>query len=329
MTQMTKNRFSLVAAAPLDTKLFLAQTLSHADTLQKIPPEEVSTIQQNIAAIAQRLITLKTADLSDEFGLRTQTQTAFTLISIGLEYGSRGDLDRAVRLLRKNRVVKFFQIGNTITDKLLNRARTLLEEAVIHPPTPEEESVLGASYVDRETERIQVYTQTEQEFLKLLLTYRTTISTQQVTIRETEPPRMLVHLSEVNMLDEQLTYIENRAQYVKTLPLESLFTLETPLSVLPDPIAHLTIGLIANLVLYRQVDFRLDAETRRDFHELVYEDGAVRERFLEQLLGWITRYMEETPLPDSVKQYAAAYWEACLRTEGQKSVAGDAEADIF
>ena len=316
---MTKtNRFSLVAEAKLDGRLFLAQALAHADTFGGIPREQLDTLYQNIAAIAHKLITMKMADLSDQSGLRTQIQTAFTLTSLGLEYGSKGDLDKAVRLFRKNRVVKFFQIGNTLTDKLLDRARYLLENGVILPPDTDEERVLGTTYTDLETEGIQIYTQAELEFLKALLTYRTTIRTLQVTIRDTDVPRALIHLAEIDMIDRQLACIENRCHYVKALPLDNLFALEPPLSIFPNPIEHLTVGLIVNLVLYRQADFQLDADTRRDFHELAYVDGEIRQSIRQQLLDWIAQYLEQSHQSDPVKAYAVSYWDDCLRMERQK-----------
>ena len=316
---MTKtNRFSLVAEAQLDGRLFLAQALAHGDTFGGIPRERADTLYQNIAAIAHKLITMKTADLSDQSGLRTQIQTAFTLTSLGLEYGSKGNLDKAVRLLCKNRVVKFFQIGNTLAEKLLDRARQLLQHGVILPPDRDETGVLGTTYTDLETEGIQIYTQAEQEFLKALLTYRTTIRSPQITIRDTDVPRALIHLAEVNMIDQQLACIENRCHYVKALPLDNLFALDPPLSILPNPIEHLTLGLIVNLVLYRQVDFQLDDDTRRDFYELAYVDGEIRQSLRQQLLDWIAQYLEQAHQSEPVKTYAVSYWDDCLRMEGEK-----------
>lgn len=316
MTQT--NRFSLVAEAQLDGRLFLAQALAHGDTFGGIPHEQADALYQNIAAIAHKLITMKTTDLSDQSGLRTQIQTAFTLTSLGLEYGSKGNFDKAVRLLRKNRVVKFFQIGNTLTEKLLERARRLLEHGVILPPGPDEEHALGATYTDLETEGIQIYTQAELEFLKALLTYRTTIRALQITIRDADVPRALIHLAEVNMIDQQLACIENRCHYVKALPLENLFALDPPLSIFPNPIEHLTLGLIVNLVLYRQADFQLDGDTRQDFYELAYVDGEIRQSLRQQLLDWIAQYLEQAHQPEPVKTYAVSYWDDCLRMEGQK-----------
>lgn len=316
---MTKtHRFSLVAEAQLDGQLFLAQALAHGDTFGGIPRERADTLYQNIAAIAHKLITMKTTDLSDQSGLRTQIQTAFTLTSLGLEYGSKGDLDKAVRLLCKNKVVKFFQIGNTLAEKLLNRARQLLQHGVILPPDRDEAGVLGITSTDLETEGIQIYTQAEQEFLKALLTYRTTIRSPQITIRDTDVPRALIHLAEVNMIDQQLACIENRCHYVKTLPLDNLFALDPPLSIFPNPIEHLTLGLIVNLVLYRQVDFQLDDDTRQDFYELAYVDGEIRQSLRQQLLDWIAQYLEQAHQPEPVKTYAVSYWDDCLRVVGKK-----------
>ena len=315
---MATNKFSLVAEASLDGRLFLARAFAHADTLDHIPREQMDTHYQNIAAIAHKLITMKTADLSDESALRTHIQTAFTLTSLGLEYGSKGDLDRAVQLLRKTRIVKFFQIGNTLMEKLLDRARHLLQHAEILPPSPDEERPLGVNYTDLETEGIQIYTQAELEFLKALLIYRTTVRTLQVTIRDTETPRPLLHLAEVEMIDRQLACIEHRCDYVKALPLDDLFTLDPPLSIFPNPIERLTLGLMVNLLLYRQVDFQFDEEARSDFHQLVYADGKIRESFRQQLIDWITQYLEQAQQSEPVKMYAASYWEDCLQMEGQQ-----------
>ena len=314
---MTTNKFSLVAEASLDGRLFFARALAHGDAFDRIPREQAEALYQNIAAIAHKLITMKTADLSDESALRTHIQTAFTLTSLGLEYGSKGDLDKAVQLLCKTRLVKFFQIGNTLLEKLLDRARHLLEHAVILPPSRDEDRLLGTTYTDLETEGIQIYTQAELEFLKALLIYRTSIRTLQVTIRDTEIPRPLLHLAEVELIDRQLACIEHRCDYVKALPLDNLFALDPPLSIFPNPIEHLTTGLIANLVLYRQVDFQLDEDTRQDFHQLAYADGEIRESFRQQLLDWIAKYLEQAQQPEPVKNYAVAYWDDCLRMEGQ------------
>ncbi len=316
---MTTNKFSLVAEASLDRHLFLAQTLAHGEALGGIPPEKADTLYQSIAAIAHKLITMKTTDLSDEAALRTQIHAAFTLTSLGLEYGSQGNLEKAVRVLLKTRVVKFFQIGNTLTGKLLGRARELLAHGVILPTD---------AFADMEAESIRIYTQAELDFLKALLTYKTTIRMPQVTIRDTQLPRALTRLAETDVIDRQLACIENRMHYVKTLPLENLFSLHPPLSIAPDAIQHLTLGLIVNLVLYRQIDFQLAADAREDFHQLAYVNGEIRPSLRQQLLDWIAHYLEQAHQSDAVKQYAVAYWDDCLRLEGREAAAEQAPSAL-
>ena len=120
------------------------------------------------------------------------------------------------------------------------------------------------------------------------------------------------------MIDQQLACIENRCHYVKALPLDSLFALDPPLSIFPNPIEHLTLGLIVNLVLYRQVDFQLDADTRQDFYKLAYVNGEIRQSLRQQLLDWIAQYLEQAHQPESVKAYAVSYWDDCLRMKERK-----------
>ena len=74
---------------------------------------------------------------------------------------------------------------------------------------------------------------------------------------------------------------------------------------------------MANLLIYRQVDFQLDEDVRQDFHQLAYVDGEIREAFRQQLLDWIAKYLEQAQQPEPVKTYAVAYWDDCLRSEGQ------------
>jgi hypothetical protein len=139
-----------------------------------------------------------------------------------------------------------------------------------------------------------------------------------VTIRDADVPRTFIHLAEIDTIDRQLANIENRSHYVQALPLERLFALDPPLSIFPNPIEHLTLGLIINLVLYRQIDFQLDEDARQDFHKLAYDEGEIRQSLRQQLLDWISQYLEQTHQPDAVKTYAVAYWDDCLHIEGQR-----------
>ena len=306
---MTTNRAALVNATPLNQHLFLAQALAHGDTLEKFSREEADALYKNISAIAHKLIMMKTNDLADESQLRGQVQNAFTLTSLGLEYGSQANLDKAVRLLLRNRTVKFFQIGNTLTRRLLDRASRLLANGTILPPIP------GAP---PGTSEIRIYNAAEQAFLEAVTKYHTTIRKVQVTIREAFPAQPLFRVADTEIIARQLTCIENRLRYVKALPLDSVLKLKPPLSSIANPIEYLTLGLMVNLSLHRRIDFQLNVHTYADFSAMAYQNGEILQPLRQRLLDWIAAYLAEAKQPEAVQQYAVTYWDECLKPDSPK-----------
>ncbi len=303
---MQTSKFSLVADAVIDGQSFLAQTMLHGDALGRIDSEKSESLSEDIAALAHKLITMKVADLSNESDLRAQIQIAFALTSLGLEYGSKGNLDKAVNVLLANPIVKFFQIGNTLTDKLLTKANHILENAIIEP----DESL---SHLDIDS--IRIYNHAEAEFLDALAAYNTTITTAQITIKNNHPPRTFTNLSDMEIVRQQLDYIEVRCSYVQALPLEDIFTIDPPLSIAVDPIQTLTLSLMANLTVYFQPDLQLEADTLSDFRDIIYDESIdeIREAPRQRLLNWIENYLEQDNQPEDVKKYTVAYWDACLQ----------------
>ena len=303
---MQTSKFSLVADAVIDGQSFLARTILHGDTLGRIDSEKSETLSEEIAALAHKLITMKVDDLSNESELRAQIQTTFALTSLGLEYGSKGNLDKAVRVLLANPIVKFFQIGNTLTDKLLKKASHILEHAIIEP----DESL---SHLDIDS--IRIYNHAEAEFLDALASYNTTITSAQVTIKNNHPPRTFTNLSDMEIIRQQLDYIEARWAYVQALPLEDVFTIDPPLSIAVDPVQMLTLSLMANLTLYFQPNLQLEVDTLSDFRNIIYDEGSdeIREAPRQRLLDWIANYLEQENQSEEVKRYTMAYWDACLQ----------------
>ena len=303
---MRTSKFSLVADAVIDGQSFLARTMLHGDALGKIDSEKSETLSEDIAALAHKLITMKVVDLSNESELREQIQVAFALTSLGLEYGSKGNLDKAVSVLLANPIVKFFQIGNTLTDKLLKKAIHILEQAVIEP----DESL---SHLDIDS--IRIYNHAEAKFLDALASYNSTITTAQVTIKNNHPPRTFSNLSDMEIIRQQLDYIEARWVYVQVLPLEDIFTVDPPLSIAVDPIQTLTLSLMANLTVYFQPDLQLEADTLSDFRDIIYDEssGEIRPAPRQRLLDWIENYLEQDNQSENVKKYTVAYWDTCLQ----------------
>ena len=303
---MQTSKFSLVADSTLDGQSFLARTLVHGDVLGRINREKSETLSEDIAALAHKLITMKVSDLSNETELRAQIQTSFALTSLGLEYGSKGNLDKAIRVLLANPIVKFFQIGNTLTDNLLKRAGYILEHAVIEPPDT-------VSHLDIDS--IRIYNHAEAKFLSALTSYNTTISSAQVTIKNNHQPRTFTNLSDMEIIRQQLDYIEARKTYVQALPLDDIFSIDPPLSIAIDPIQMLTLSLMANLTVYYQPDMQLDTDTLADFRDIIYDEnsGEIRSAPRQRLLDWIENYLEQDNRSEDVIKYTVAYWNACMQ----------------
>ncbi|RKU25148.1 hypothetical protein C6497_16505 [Candidatus Poribacteria bacterium] len=303
---MQTSKYSLVADNVIDAQSFLSQTLRHGDTLDVFDSEKIEKISEDIAAIAHKLITMKVADLSNQAELRTQTQTGISLTSLGLEYASKGNLDKAVRILNVNPSVKLYQIGNTLINQVREKAIDLLENAVIRP----EESL---SHLDIDS--IRIYNHAEAKFLDELVSYNSTISSASVILKENHPPRPFLSLADVEIIKIQLGYIEKRRDYVETLPLEDVFAIDPPLNITIDPILILTLCLMSNLTLYYQPDLHLDHDTLKDFREIIYDEntGEVRSAPRQRMLDWIVDYLKQDNRSDDLIKFAVIYWETCIQ----------------
>ena len=288
-----------------DTRLFLAQTLAHGQNTGQISPAHLDKIHHDIASLAQKLIAIKVEDLSSRSEIRGQIQEAFTLTSLGLEYGCEGALDKSVRLLNSNRLVRFFQIGNTLVDKLVERARNTLEKAVLVSPVMQ----------TVEQEKIPAYNEWESDFLESIIERKLTIDAAQISLNQLSTnPRSLMSLADINIANQQLDYINLRFNYLQTLPQEQILAAGYPPDTEVDIARQLTIALMVNLVLYREVDFDLDEEDLDNFCNIAYdiEGCAVKKASQDLLLEWIRGYMEVIGQPEEVKTYAVEYWKYCL-----------------
>lgn len=302
---MQTSKFSLVADATIDGKSFLARTIVHGDSLGRIDDEKSEILSEDIAALAHKLITMKVGDLSDTSALRTQIQTSFALTSLGLEFGSKGNLDKAVNILLANPIVKFFQIGNTLTDKLISKASYLLENAVINPPEEMEHLDIDG---------IRIYNFEEAEFLNTLPAYATTISSAQISIKKSHEPRSFNTLSDLEIIRQQLDYIEARWTYVQALPHDEIFSVDPPFSIEIDPIQSLTLNLMANLTLYFKPDFQIEPDTLEDFKDIIYDESIAETRSAprQRLLDWIEEFLKQDNRYDDIIDYAVSYWDSCL-----------------
>ena len=303
---MQTSKYSLVADTVIDAQSFFAQTLRHGDTLDEFDSEKIEKFSDDIAAIAHKLITMKVSDLSNQSELRKQTQTGISLTSLGLEYGSKGNLDKAVLLLNANPIIKFYQIGNTLSNQIITSAAELFENAVIRPAE-------SLSHLDIDS--IRIYNHAEAKFLDELVSHNSTIISAHVILKENYPPRPFSNLTDIELIKKQLDYIEKRRDYVETLPLEDVFSIDPPLSIAIDPILILTLSLMSNLTLYYQPDLHLDKDTLKDFRDIIYDEdtGEVRSAPRQRLIDWIVDYLKQDNRSDDLIEYTVIYWETCIQ----------------
>ena len=300
--------FEADALIHYDNRLFLAQTLEHGQNTGRISVEHLDKIHQDIATLAHKLITIKVEDLSSRAEIRGQIQEAFALTSLGLEYGCKGDLDKSIRLLNKNRLIKFFKIGNTLVDQLVERSQTTLEKAVlISPETPVIRIVAQ--------ERMPAYNEWERDFLESVIERKLVIDAAQVSLHQlSATPRPLMSLADIAIANRQLDYLNHRFSYLHALPQEKIFAADYPPNTDGDTAREITTALMVNLILYREIDFHLDRADLDSFRDIAYdaEHGVVKKASQDLLLGWIGHYMDLADQPEEVKKYAVEYWRYCL-----------------
>ncbi len=300
--------FEIDVRALRDGRLFLSRTLVRGDETGEISHAEEEALRQEIATLSHKLITIKTEDVSSLSELRQQIQDAFRLVSLGLEYGSNGDLDRSVRLLKNNRVVKFFQIGNTLADELVERCRDILENAVLISPE-------CASPARNNIDAILVYNDWERQFLGAINEFKLIIESPQVTLRGVASSRPITNLMDLAVVRQQLDNLDYRLAYIRALPIEKVLDAEYRSNADNDSAREITIALMVNLVLYHEVDFHLDPNDLRSLRDIAYdsESGEIRSDCRGRLIDWIKRYLDLAESPDQVKNYAVAYWQETLK----------------
>lgn len=300
--------FQIDVPAQHDRCLFLSQTLVRGDETGELSYDKEEAIRLEIAALSHKLITIKTEDVSSLPQLRQQVQDAFILVNLGLEYGSHGELDKSVQLLKNNRIVKFFQIGNTLVNELVTRSLDIRENAVLVAP--------DYSVLPRDTaENIQVYNEWERQFLDAVKSHKLVVESPQVMLRGVTSSRPITNLADLAIVRQQLDNIENRLTYVRALPLQKVLDAEYRVNADGDTAREITISLMVNLVLYQEMDFHLDSSGLKNLRNIAYdsESGQMRSNFRNCLIDWIRHFLDLAALSDEVKNYTVAYWQDSLK----------------
>ena len=318
---MTTNKKILESHALIqyDNRLFFTQTLANGQNTGEITPERIDEIHEDTAVLSHKLITIKAEDFASSTAVREHIQEAFALTSIGLEYGSKGDLEKSVLLLNKNRTIKFFQIGNTLVDELAARSRRALEASIL--TVPEQPMPL-----DTALKEIHVFNDWEREFLESISGRKLVIDAAQVVLDQVSMPRPITNLEEITVANRQLDNFDLRLSYFQALPQDKVFEPELLYRISDDLPRQITQALMVNLILYREIDFQLTPKDWDTFHDIAYDPEvfAVKKEMRGKLLAWIGHYLNSLGQPEEVQKYAVKYWEYCLdQLETELSPEGD------
>ncbi|MDE0298848.1 MAG: DUF6178 family protein [Candidatus Poribacteria bacterium] len=291
-----------------DRSTFLSRTLVRGEATGEISCSKEETIRQEIAELSHKLITVKTEDVAELSQLRKQVQEAFVLVNLGLEYGSHGDMDRSVGLLNNNRIVKFFQIGNTLISELVDRCRYTLKNAVLVSPE-------SSGLTHNTPNHLPVYNEWERQFLTAIDEHKLVVDSPQLMLSGVGPPRPITNLADLAIVRQQLDHIDNRFAYIQSLPTQKIFEAHYRVNADVDTAREITIALMVNLVLYREIDFHYDSSDLNNLQDIAFDtdSGHIKRATCERLINWINRYLDLAALSDEVKNYAVAYWQDAMK----------------
>lgn len=121
-----------VLLATLDGKVFLDEALRSLDA------EKLSTIDRELLAVLNGALVADRVDLGDLESVRTALVRARDHLSLGLEYASGGELQRARELLMQAPLTRVFQVASGLTLRRKYRADRLMKLAgAAWPSTPQ------------------------------------------------------------------------------------------------------------------------------------------------------------------------------------------------
>jgi len=298
------------ALTSYDPRIFLVRVISHGIDTHALSDTDLDSINEQIAAISHILVRRKVQDLSSQREIINTLAGAFCLCSIGLEYGSMGDLLKGAQLLLKNKIVKFFRIGNTFINKLHRKADAAKEKSVFVLPKRDFFSM---------PHELELYSALEKQFIATLLDEnRMIINHADMEIEITVPPQLIGTLVDIAIAEKMLNNLALRSEYIHSLQIDSI-DLEVVLDIENSPSRKITQALMINLALHQQIKFRVEREDLANFRNVCCDstDGKVNDATKDFLLKWIENYFDNRMLEfeeddESVKKYAIEYWKYCI-----------------
>lgn len=289
-----------------NNRIFLAQVIKHGVKNELVSTERLDVLHDQIVAISNKLITVKVRDSSSEYEVENWITNAFCLISLGLEYASKGDLVKAAKLLSQNDLIKFFQIGNTLAKRLTEYAREVKEKGILFS------SVNNKIEVVRE--ELKIYNVYEEEFLEALLSLQLNTEHADVVIDSREKLRPIISIDDLTLARTMLNNLELRSKYYRTVTKNKLFDADFTALDFIDSSKAATQALMINLALYRQLEFHVTQKDIDEFWDTFYEEESdtIKSDTVHLLTDWIENFLEEAGQTEQVKSYTVKYWHYCL-----------------
>ena len=304
------------ALASYDPRIFFIRVVSHGIDTHELSDADVDSINEQIAAISHILVRRKVRDFSSQHEIINTLANAFCLCSIGLEYSSMGDLLKATQLLLKNKIVKFFRIGNTLVNKLHRKATAVKQKSILFLPKRDFFSA---------PDELELYSSLEKQFIEALLDEnRIMIDHADMEIEVTVPAQPIDSLADITIAEKMLDNLALRTEYIHYLFTDGIDA-EAMLDAEYNPIRKITQALIVNLALNQQVvevsatSLHVESEDLVNFQKVCCDSatGKINNAIRDFLLKWVETYFENRMLEfgehdESVKRYAIEYWKYCI-----------------
>ena len=112
----------------------------------RLPPEAIERFESEALAAANAAIVADRVDPSDPDAVRSAVESARTLLELGLEALSGGDVDAASRILASTSLKSVFQQGFGQLLELRWRAERIRKEAAVSGPSPGLDAPIGEAF---------------------------------------------------------------------------------------------------------------------------------------------------------------------------------------
>jgi len=289
-----------------DPKIFLAKVIAYGTETDTLSEKEIIEINEQLANISHILIRRKARDLSAQHEIRKGVSDTFCLSSIGLEYASKLNLEKGLRLLKNNKVQEFFRIGNTLFKRVIKMAKSVKEKSILTLQKPQK---------SQRSEEIDLLNFLEGQFLDALFAGKVIIDDADVAIQVTVPSRPIATLTDLTIAETMVQYLDKRIAYLQKLPAEKIFAAQYLPDSESDLSKEITCALMINLALYRRFEFQIDFdEDLKTLRDVCYdtEKGQISEKTVDVLINCISTYLQRVYANEAIREYAIEYWRYCI-----------------